>query len=77
MSYGGVNSSPVIYKDTVICPHGKENIDTTEEGRMVAVKLPTKVDFTAPQAVLPAKAELWRNTTVSFTSSPVIVGDRV
>ena len=77
MSYGGVNSSPVIYKDTVICPHGKENIDTTEEGRMVSVKLPAKVDFAAPQALLPAKAEVWRNTTVSFTSSPVIVGDRV
>ena len=77
MSYGGVNSSPVIYKDTVICPHGKENIDTTEEGRMVSVKLPAKVDFAAPQALLPAKAEDWRNTTDSFTSSPVIVGDRV
>jgi outer membrane protein assembly factor BamB len=77
MSFGGVNSSPVIYKDTVICPHGKENIDTTEEGRMVAIKMPSKFDLSAPQAVLPAKSELWRNETVSFTSSPTIVGDRV
>ncbi|MEE3177424.1 MAG: PQQ-binding-like beta-propeller repeat protein, partial [Verrucomicrobiota bacterium] len=76
MSYGGVNSSPVIYKDTVICPHGKENIDTTEEGRMVSVKIPSKVDLTANQVVLPAKTEVWRNEIVSFTSSPIIVGDR-
>ncbi len=77
MSFGGVNSSPVIYRDTVICPHGKENIDTTEEGRMVAVKMPGTIDFTAKQAVLPASSEVWRNPTVSFTSSPTIVGDRI
>ena len=77
MSYGGVNSSPVVYKDTVICPHGKENIDTTEEGRMVSVKIPSEVDLTANQVVLPAKTEVWRNEIVSFTSSPIIVGDRV
>ncbi len=77
MSFGGVNSSPVIYKGTVICPHGKENIDTTEEGRMVAVKIPSKLDLSSPQTVLPAKSEVWRNETVSFTSSPTIVGDRV
>jgi outer membrane protein assembly factor BamB len=77
MSFGGVNSSPVIYGDTVICPHGKENIDTTEEGRMVAVKMPGKIDFAAKQAVLPATSEVWRNSTVSFTSSPTIVGDRI
>jgi len=77
MSYGGVNSSPLIYKDTVICPHGKENIDTTEEGRMIAVKIPETIDFKSEQKVLPKGAELWRNETVSFTSSPIIVGDRV
>ena len=77
MSFGGVNSSPVIFGDTVICPHGKENIDTTEEGRMIAVKIPEKVDLRAPQAVLPASSEIWRNPTVSFTSSPVLVEDRV
>ena len=49
MSYGGVNSSPLIYKDTVICPHGKENIDTTEEGRMISVKIPESIDFKSPQ----------------------------
>ena len=51
MSYGGVNSSPLIYKDTVICPHGKENIDTTEEGRMIAVKIPETIDFKSEQKV--------------------------
>ena len=77
MSYGGVNSSPLIYKDTVICPHGKENIDTTEEGRMISVKIPESIDFKSPQKVLPESTEIWRNETVSFTSSPILVGDRV
>ena len=52
-------SSPLIYKDTVICPHGKENIDTTEEGRMIAVKIPETIDFKSEQKVLPKGAELW------------------
>ena len=76
MSYGGVNSSAVIYKDTIICPHGKENLDTTEEGRMVAIKIPGSFDPAAPQ-VLDKESEAWRNPINMFTSSPVLVGNRV
>ena len=77
MSFGGVNSSPVIYNDSIICPHGKENIDTTEEGRMVSVKIPKEIDFKGKQSVLNPSSEIWRNETVSFTSSPILVKDRV
>ncbi len=77
MSYGGVNSSPIIFGDTIICPHGRENIDTTEEGRMIAVKMPASIDLAAEQAVLPPSAEVWRNPTSAFTSSPTLVGNRV
>ena len=77
MSYGGVNSSPIIYNDSVICPHGKENIDTTEEGRMVSVKIPKSIDFKSDQVVLEPSSEIWRNETVSFTSSPILVKDKV
>ena len=76
MSYGGINSSPVIYKDTIICPHGKENLDTTVEGRMIAIQIPDSFDGVEEQ-VLGKEAELWRNDVNMFTSSPVLVGNRV
>jgi len=76
MSYGGVNSSPVIYKDTIICPHGKENLDTTEEGRMVAIQIPDSFNAAEP-AVLDKESEVWRNNLNMFTSSPTLVGNRV
>jgi outer membrane protein assembly factor BamB len=90
MSYGGVNSSPVIYDngtpdnlqdDLIIQVHGKENIDDTGRGYMIAIR--------ADQAFVAAASEqeqlqlntdyiAWRNDDVSmFTSSPTIVGDVV
>ena len=76
MSHGGVNSSPLIYKDTVIAIHGKENIDTSEEGRMVAIKIP-KLTSGAEEQVLGKSDEVWRNGLVMFSSSPVLVKDRI
>ena len=43
MSYGGVNAGVVIHKDSIIAVHGKENIDSTIIGRMVAIKKPQKI----------------------------------
>ena len=40
MSYGGVNAGVVINEDTIIAVHGKENIDTSVIGRMVAIRKP-------------------------------------
>lgn len=82
---GGVNGSPVVYKDTLICIHGAENLDTSDVGRMFAMKLPTDLDNVGgvldveqgggPN--LPNSVEVWRNDLDTFTSSPTLVGDRV
>ena len=78
MSLGGVNSSPVVWKNRIVCLHGKENLDTSEAGRMVAIKAGTvpPADQTGP-TVLGAEDELWRNHLHIFTSSPVLAGDRI
>jgi len=79
MSYGGVNAGVVIHKDTVVAIHGKENVDSTVIGRMVAIKKPMKL----PQAgeeilVLGKDAEVWRNNSMeSFTSTPVYRNGRL
>ncbi len=76
---GGVNSSVVLHEDAVIAIHGKENIDDTGRGRMVAIRYngSTEPGLKGP-TVLNSSAELWRNDDLSmFTSSPVIVGDDV
>ncbi len=80
MSIGGVNSSPVVHGDKLICIHGKENIDSSEMGRMVALRLPTTVELDAAgddPLVLDADYELWRQPLCMFTSSPVLAEDKV
>ncbi|MBG28709.1 MAG: hypothetical protein CMI31_01735 [Opitutae bacterium] len=79
MSYGGVNSGVVLHKDTVIAIHGKENVDATEMGRMVAIKKPTKLPGPGESALLLGKeSEKWRNNELeAFTSTPVYRAGRV
>ncbi len=86
---GGVNSSPVIHGDKLIVPHGKENVDDTGRGRMVAIDLDRALKHTftsqslrkhpyATPTVLDKSFELWRNDDISmFTSSPTLHGKRV
>ena len=78
-SYGGVNSSILLHNnDKLIAIHGKENIDTTEVGRMAAIKIGAEPEAGVQgPVVLDRSAELWRQPLVMFTSSPVLVGDRV
>jgi len=84
VSMGGVNSSPIILGDTLLCVHGKENLDTTEMGRAFAINLPE--DFDNPGASedpaggaprLPATVEKWRNPIEMFTSSPTLYDGRM
>jgi outer membrane protein assembly factor BamB len=70
LSLGGVNASALLYGNTVIAVHGKENIDASSTGRMVALAR-------ASGAGRQRGDEVWRNDLSSFTSSPVLVGDRV
>ena len=78
-SFGGVNSSVLLHdNDKLIAVHGKENVDTSEVGRMVAISLKAepKAGEKGP-VVLTRNDELWRQPLVMFTSSPTLVGDRI
>ena len=79
LAVGGVNSSVVLHGDKLIAIHGKENTDNAGRGRMVGLKLGAVPPAGKPgPVVLGGSDELWRNDELSmFTSSPVIVGDRV
>ena len=78
LAIGGVNSSMVLVGDDgLIAVHGKENVDSTSKGRMVRLKIPTEYPDKLP-IVLGEESEVWRNNEhVAFTSSPILVGDRV
>ena len=75
---GGINVSPLLHGDKVVFCHDKENIDSSVAGRMVAVRMPEKIDPAGEQLVLTTEeSEIWRNGISMFTSSGVLVGDRV
>ena len=86
-SQGGVNSSVVIHDGVLVTIHGKENIDASEEGRMIGIKLPKTLPGPGePQMILkdknPAIAdgsdwELWRHPLSMFTSSPAVADGRI
>lgn len=85
VSKGGVNASPVVYQDKVIGIHGAENMDTTETGRLYAIRFPTELDGKigeveegqggAPK--LAADAEAWRYTFEQFNCSPLVHDGKV
>ncbi|MDQ3812399.1 MAG: PQQ-binding-like beta-propeller repeat protein [Armatimonadota bacterium] len=78
LSAGGVNGSVVVQGERVIAIHGDENIDSTEMGRMVAIKTGAEPPAgSAEPVVLQRDAELWRNPLNAWSSSPVLVGNRV
>merc|ERR1711916_372200 len=58
--------------------HGKENLDSSEVGRMAAIEIGAEpAAGESGPVVLSKEHELWRLPHVMFTSSPVLVGDRV
>jgi len=78
VSAGGMNASVVLYKNLVIGIHADENLDSSDSGRMVAVRAdaePKKVETGTPQ--LEPSAEAWRNDLAVISSSPVLVGNRI
>ena len=65
MSHGGVNAGVVIHKNTVIAVHGKENLDSSVIGRMVAIRKPVDLpNVGEPQLVLGKESEVWRNSSM-------------
>ncbi|MDG0963540.1 MAG: PQQ-binding-like beta-propeller repeat protein [Opitutales bacterium] len=79
MSYGGVNSGVVIHENSVIAVHGKENIDSSTIGRMVAIQKPKNLPSLNDEILILGKEdEIWRNNSMeAFTSTPVYKDDRV
>ncbi len=78
----GINASVVLHGgNKLIAIHNDENVDSSEKGRMVCIKLPEKL--TAPvypateSETLDASAELWRLHLGATSSSPVLVGDMI
>lgn len=78
MSLNGVNSAALLHGDSLIAVHGKENVDSSVIGRMISLRLGATPEPGAKEILtLGAAHEEWRNELVAFTSSPVLVGDRV
>lgn len=77
----GVNGSVVLHKGKLIAIHGDENIDSTEKGRLLCIKLPEKLSAAVPPAtdstVLEPSVEVWRQPLAATSSSPLVVGDVV
>src|SRR5690606_5037941 len=75
-SKGGINASPVLVDGMLIAAHDKENLDSTDIGRLAAVRIPegqlppgTPED---PVPNLPATAEAWRLPISAESSTPVV-----
>lgn len=82
LAIGGVNASVIPYEGDIIAVHGKENLDSTEVGRMVRINVNDQLlnaaetkEGGAPR--LPVEAEVWRAPVSQFTSSPVLVDDKI
>jgi outer membrane protein assembly factor BamB len=79
MSQGGVNASILVHDEYIIAVHGKENLDSSKIGRMVAIdakgKMPSQGSVSP--VVLDRSHEAWRADLSSFTSSGVLFKDRV
>jgi outer membrane protein assembly factor BamB len=81
LSQGGINVSPVVFGDKIIAISGAENVDDSGTGRMAAISKTAYVgkqpDAAGEGVPLTTADEAWHTGLCSFTSSPVLVGDRV
>ncbi len=79
---GGINAALVRHKDNLIALHESENLDSSEIGRMAAIRIPSAgevkpTNSTTPHVFPPKTFEVWRNGVGSLASSPVVVGDTI
>ncbi|MBI4622463.1 MAG: PQQ-binding-like beta-propeller repeat protein [Verrucomicrobia bacterium] len=79
LSNAGVNADVLLLgNDRLIGIHGKENVDSTSHGRLVALKIPTAYPTGPKPVVLGRDVEVWRNDDfIAFSSSPLLVDNRV
>ena len=70
-SQGGVNSSVVIHDGVLVTIHGKENIDASEEGRMIGIRLPKNLpNHGEAQLILKDKNPTIANGSCLLYTSP-------
>ncbi len=77
---GGVNASLVKIGDVLYSIHGTENLDSTDTGRAVGIRVPADLNNTGGKVdpeqggapLLDNSAEVWRQPLEMFTSSPVL-----
>ncbi len=77
---GGINAAVIRHQDNLIVVHESENLDSSEIGRMAAMKIPssiTKTNPLVPHVFEPKQLEQWRNDVGSLASSPILVGDLI
>ena len=75
----GVNASVVLHKgNKLIVIHNDENVDSSEKGRLVAIRLPEKLTAApGPESTVLEGAEIWRQPLGATSSSPIVVDDFV
>jgi len=78
MATGAANASVVVQGDTLVAVHGGENLDSSTQGRLVALRLPADPE-PGPKGIaeLEPAAEQWRVELEAFSSSPVLAAGRV
>lgn len=77
---GGINAAVIRHRDNLIVTHESENLDSSEIGRMAAMKIPssiTKTNPLVPHVFEPKELEQWRNEIGSLASSPILAGDTI
>ncbi|MEY2407846.1 MAG: hypothetical protein QOF48_516 [Verrucomicrobiota bacterium] len=77
---GGINAAVFRHKNNLVVIHESENLDSSEIGRMAAVRIPdsiTKTNPLVPHILTLKEIEAWRNDVGSLASSPVLVGDLI
>jgi outer membrane protein assembly factor BamB len=78
ISAGGVNSTLLLIDGTLIAGHADENLDSSEIGRTVAVKIGAEPQPGSKEpAVLDQNSELWRNSEILLTSSPTFANGTI
>lgn len=78
MATGAAQASPLLHGEYLIAIHGGENLDSSTQGRMIALKRPAQ-PAAGPKGIaeLEPAAEAWRADIEAFSSSPVLAGGRV
>ena len=83
LSKNGINASSAVAGDMLLAIHNDENVDSSEAGRLIALKLPDAIppkstDPTITSATpLPPTAEAWRAPIGAWSSSPVVVDGKM